>query len=316
MYVRYRRKGRRLQASVVETRRVGEKVVSEHLGGLGSVDVDLSVGERLFFWDKLPERLDRIGTWINPAERAKLFAKLQARIPMVTPEEQTYVRPPEEGAESDPIPTEDDIRAMSDALGDDPTFADLPKSGKTAFFTGMLAMKWVAGIYDDVGEQYHSGKLAKSVRTLQKLKAVIRLFDGLDDPHLVRALGEMRRRRQLTLRDMFEASQVFKRFARELVECGEAVEPRGKLQPPPNRPPKALALIRMMVELLNSLGVQVGATGGEGGPATKLMIRIHAYVSGGEVITADAIKDRLKRLKNWKAEHPDWRTSILSNRRG
>jgi hypothetical protein len=32
-------------------------------------------------------------------------------------------------------------------------------------------------------------------------------------------------------------------FARELVECSEAVEPRGKLQPPPNRPPKALALV-------------------------------------------------------------------------
>jgi hypothetical protein len=33
------------------------------------------------------------------------------------------------------------------------------------------------------------------------------------------------------------------------------------------------------------------------------MIRIHAYVSGGEVITADAIKDRLRRLKIWKAAH-------------
>jgi hypothetical protein len=71
----------------------------------------------------------------------------------------------------------------------------------------------------------------------------------------------------------------------------------------------------MMVELFNSLDVQVGAAGGEGGPGTKLMIRIYAYVSGGEVITADAIKDRLKRLKDWKAAHPAWSSGNQSNRR-
>jgi hypothetical protein len=43
------------------------------------------------------------------------------------------------------------------------------------------------------------------------------------------------------------------------------------------------------------------------------MIRIHAYVSGEEVIRADAIKDRLKRLKEWKAAHPDWKTRIKSS---
>jgi hypothetical protein len=44
------------------------------------------------------------------------------------------------------------------------------------------------------------------------------------------------------------------------------------------------------------------------------MIRIHAYVSGGEVIRADAIKDRLKRLKEWNAGHPDWKTRTKCGR--
>jgi hypothetical protein len=114
---------------------------------------------------------------------------------------------------------------------------------------------------------------------------------------------------------MFEASEIFVGFAREFVECGEAVAPHARLRPPPDRPPKAVGLVRMMVELLENLNVQVGATGGEGGPATKLMIRIHAYVSGGGVTTADAIKDCLKRLKKWKAVHRDWRTGNQSHRR-
>jgi hypothetical protein len=314
MFVRFRRQGGRFQASVVETRRVSGRVVADHLGGLGSVDAELSIRERAAFWAALPERLDQIGNWIGPDQRAKLLAALRARIPMVTPEEQSSTRPEEVDAENDPEPAEDDIRAMRDALGDDPTFACLPEAGKAALFTKMFGMMWVAGIYDDVAKQYSTGKLAKSARELQKLEAVIPLFDGYTDTHLVQALGEMRRRRQLEWPSMFEASEIFVRFARELVECSEAVEPSGKLQPPSNRPPKALALVEMMVELLRGLGVHVGATGGEGGPATKLMIRMYAYVSDGEVITADAIKDRLKRLKDWKAAHPNWRTGSQRGR--
>jgi hypothetical protein len=151
---------------------------------------------------------------------------LQARIPMVTPEEQRSIRGGEEGAASAaeiyPTPTEDDICAMREALGDDPTFAGLPEAGKAAFFRGMLGMKWVAGIYDDVGEQYQNVKLAKSARELQKLKAVIRLFDDYTDTHLVQALGEMRRRHQLTWPGMFKASLIFLGFANVLVECGES----------------------------------------------------------------------------------------------
>src|SRR6202040_119596 len=102
MFVRFRRQGGRFQASVVETRRVSGRVVADHLGGLGSVDAELSIRERAAFWAALPERLDQIGNWIGPDQRAKLLAALRARIPMVTPEEQSSTRPEEVDAENDP----------------------------------------------------------------------------------------------------------------------------------------------------------------------------------------------------------------------
>jgi hypothetical protein len=50
MFVRFRHQGRRLQPSLMQTRRVDGKVRSEHIASLGSVDVDVSVRERLAFW--------------------------------------------------------------------------------------------------------------------------------------------------------------------------------------------------------------------------------------------------------------------------
>ena len=325
MFVRFRTQRTRLQASLVETRRVAGKVVAEHLGGLGSVDADLSVRERENFWAKLPERLDRIGDWIGPTECEKICAMLDARIPMITSEEQHSLlggegdahAPAEihlesiEEAPTEDEPTEDEIRLMKCFVDDDPAFTSLPDGSKMAVCKGILRMKEVAQLHDDVAPFYHTTKLAETARQLQKALRVI--IDQISDhkahrdAHLVQALGEMRRR-GLEQEPVYLMGLVVVPFLTNLLECSVAVEPRRKLQPPPNRPPKALALVGMMVELLRSLGVQVGATGGEGGPAMKLMIRIYAYVSGGEVITADAIKDRLRRLKDWKAAHPDWRT--------
>jgi len=66
MFVRFRRQGRPLQASLIETRRVAGKVTAEHVGALGSVDADLSVRERLAFWSKLPQRLASLGNRVGP----------------------------------------------------------------------------------------------------------------------------------------------------------------------------------------------------------------------------------------------------------
>jgi hypothetical protein len=293
---------------VVETRRVKGKVVAEHLGGLGSVDADLSVGERVDFWDKLPQCFERIAKLVGPAERANLEALVQARIPIVTAKERRSIRG-EEDADSDSEfflePTDDDVRAMREALGDDPIFMRLPESSKVAWFKEMLGIKWIAETYDDVASQYHTAKLVRSARELQGALRLVVDQIAKPDTHLVQALGEMRRR-GLDSRPVSTAGLVAEPFLRKLLECSKGVEPRGKLRPPRERPPKALGVLSSMVKLLERHGVQVGATGGdEGGPSTRLMIRIHAYVTGGGVIGHDAIKNRLKRLREWQAGHKD-----------
>ena len=92
MFVRFRRQANRLQASLIETRRASGKVVAEHIGTLGSVDVAISVRERIAFWAKLPGRLGALGNRVGPDEHAKLYAAIHARIPMVTSDEQRAIQ--------------------------------------------------------------------------------------------------------------------------------------------------------------------------------------------------------------------------------
>jgi hypothetical protein len=99
MFVRFRQQGRRLQPSLMQSRRVARKVRSEHVASLGSVDAEVSVRERLAFWAKLPERLARLGNRVHPNEHAKIYGALHARIPMVTADEQRAVQ--EENAKDD-----------------------------------------------------------------------------------------------------------------------------------------------------------------------------------------------------------------------
>ena len=99
MFVRFRQQGNRLQASLMQTRRVSGKMQSEHIASLGSVDAEVSVRERLAFWAKLPERLARLGNRVGPDDQPKVYAALHARIPMVTPDEQRAIQ--EANAEGD-----------------------------------------------------------------------------------------------------------------------------------------------------------------------------------------------------------------------
>lgn len=325
MFIRFRTQRNRLQASLVETRRVAGKVVAKHLGGLGSVDTDLSVGERRDFWDELPERLDRIGDWIGPDECEKICVMLGARIPMIMSEEPPFIRgegdadarigirsEPTEEEPTEVEPPEDEICNMRGYFGDDPAFASLPEESKTAVISKMFQMRLVAQLHDDVATFYQTTKLAKSARQLQKaLRVIIDQISGHEmqrDAHLVQALGEMRRRR-LELEPVPVMALTVGPFLTNLLECSIAAEPRGKVSPPPNRPPKALHLVQMMADALEKVGIRVGATGGdEGGPATRLMIKFYAYLTDGEVIKPPAIKMSLKRLRNWQACHPDRKT--------
>jgi hypothetical protein len=94
MFVRFRRQRRRVNVSLVENRRVAkdrvakDRVVAEHVGALGSVDADVSVRERLAFWAKLPQRLDKLGNRVGSDQHPRIYAAVAARIPMVTPDEQ------------------------------------------------------------------------------------------------------------------------------------------------------------------------------------------------------------------------------------
>jgi hypothetical protein len=71
MFVRFRQSRNRLQASLIETRRDGRKVRHEHIASFGAVDVPPSIRERLAFWAKLPQRLDRLTNRIDGEAVAK-----------------------------------------------------------------------------------------------------------------------------------------------------------------------------------------------------------------------------------------------------
>jgi hypothetical protein len=99
MFVRFRKQGRRLGVSLMQTRRVAGKVQSEHVASLGSVDDPPSVRERFAFWAALPDRLARLGNRLGASEQPKIYEALHARIPMATPDDQRAIQ--EENAQDD-----------------------------------------------------------------------------------------------------------------------------------------------------------------------------------------------------------------------
>jgi hypothetical protein len=214
-------------------------------------------------------------------------------------------------ADSHLEPTEADIREMKEALDGDELFLKIADDQK--LFEGMLKIKLVMELYDDVAELSETTKRTAYAGKLQtRLEGVIEILNQDEGgAHLLQAMARMRDMRGLTSNEVVKRVADLQIDLRDLLRASKQARPRKKDLPPPTRPPKALAEVEMMVELLKSLGVGVGVTGGEeGGPATRLMIRIHGYVSGGEVIRADAIRDRHKRLKEWRADHPDWKPRI------
>jgi hypothetical protein len=101
MLVRFRRRHRRLQASLLESRRVAgvPHPRSEHVAMLGSIAVPMDVAGRLAFWQALHERLARLANRISPEQQAAIMGKVHERIPMVSiPEQQSLQR---ENAEED-----------------------------------------------------------------------------------------------------------------------------------------------------------------------------------------------------------------------
>jgi hypothetical protein len=87
MFVRFRDTGRRLQLSVIETRRINGKVRHEHIASLGSVALPLTPRARLEFWAKLHQRLAKLSNRIGGDAHAKMLDAIHERIPMMTLDE-------------------------------------------------------------------------------------------------------------------------------------------------------------------------------------------------------------------------------------
>jgi len=99
MFVRFRHTPRRLQASIVETRRVDGKVKHEHVAMLGSVETPPTVADRIAFWQRVNDRLAKLANRLDPAMQGKIRGELHTRVPMVTPDEQRALQL--ENAEAD-----------------------------------------------------------------------------------------------------------------------------------------------------------------------------------------------------------------------
>lgn len=83
MFVRFRKTKSRLQVSVLRSYRDeadDERVRSEHLTMLGTID--LAQTERVPFWQRVHERLAKLGDRIDAETRAKLLGEIGARIPI------------------------------------------------------------------------------------------------------------------------------------------------------------------------------------------------------------------------------------------
>ncbi len=87
MHIRARLQHRRLQISLVDTRRAGGKVRQQHIAALGSVSPKMTVADRLAFWDQVEERLAKLDNRMDKDGHAKIIAALRTKIPMPTPVE-------------------------------------------------------------------------------------------------------------------------------------------------------------------------------------------------------------------------------------
>jgi hypothetical protein len=185
MFIRFRQQGRRLQPSLMQTRRVDGKPRNEHIASLGSVDAEVSVRDRIAFWAKLPERLERLGNRVGQEDIAKLYAALHARIPMVTADEQRAVQ--EENAESDER-FWDAMHGMNASLAE----------GHKAHI--VLAERKIADVAPEVAKAAESRDIAK--KRLEKIRRGESVPGGLGKPVDVRAAF---RAAGWTTRDMDDA---------------------------------------------------------------------------------------------------------------
>jgi hypothetical protein len=81
------REPRRLQLSLVETRREGGNFCHEHVASLGAIATPQTVAGRVAYWQDLHQRLGRLSDRLDSETQAKILSAVHARVPMPTVDE-------------------------------------------------------------------------------------------------------------------------------------------------------------------------------------------------------------------------------------
>jgi len=79
----------KLRAVVVESVRVDGKPTQRHVAYLGDIDAARTgiALNRIWFWDAVTDRLDRLGNQITVEDRQRIEAAMAKRVPRPTPDE-------------------------------------------------------------------------------------------------------------------------------------------------------------------------------------------------------------------------------------
>jgi hypothetical protein len=92
MFARFRQVRARLNVSLVETARAGNKTHQTHIANLGSVPLTPLPADRVRFWVKVHLRLATLSNRLDDKAREAILAAIDARIPIPTAEDQQAAR--------------------------------------------------------------------------------------------------------------------------------------------------------------------------------------------------------------------------------
>ena len=125
-------------------------------------------------------------------------------------------------------PTEGDIREMKEALDGDEIFLKVAEDKK--LFAGMLKIKWIMELYDDVAELSETTKRTAYARKLQtRLEGMIEILNqGEGGAHLLQAVARMRDTRGLTSERAVKRVADLEIDLRDLLRGSKQARPRKK----------------------------------------------------------------------------------------
>ena len=87
MFVQFRSSPKRLHLSLVASHRVGGRMTQEHIAALGSIPIPFNTTERVVFWRKAIERLDRLSNRLDAETHAAIVDSIATRVPLIGEED-------------------------------------------------------------------------------------------------------------------------------------------------------------------------------------------------------------------------------------